>query len=124
MKWKFDNNKPIYLQIVEILKADIIANNYETGQKFPSVRELAQLASVNPNTIQKALVELERQGFVETLRTSGRVISANYDKLSDERLLISQQKVKEFLEQMYQLGFSKDQIITIIKENGDVFSGN
>lgn len=124
MKWQFENDRPIYIQLVEILKADIIANNYPTGQKFPSVRELAQLASVNPNTMQKALVELERQGFLETNRSTGRVISANYDKIKTERNSLVNHKIEEFLSQMNSLGYSKSQIISIIQGVDDGFSRN
>lgn len=116
MKWQFDNNRPIYIQLVEILKADIIANNYENGQKFPSVRELAGLASVNPNTMQKALCELERQGFLETNRTAGRVICANFEKINTERDMLAHNKVADFIEQMHALGYSKSQILSMIQE--------
>ncbi|MFI3226435.1 MAG: GntR family transcriptional regulator [Clostridia bacterium] len=116
MKWQFESDRPIYLQLVEILKADIIANDYQVGQKFPSVRELAQLASVNPNTMQKAMVELERQGFLESNRTSGRVISANFEKINTERDALATKKVKDFIEKMNKLGYSYHQIISMIEE--------
>lgn len=117
MNWKLDNNRPIYIQIVEILKNDIITNKYALGQKFPTVRELAQIFSVNPNTIQRSLIELERLGYVETHRTSGRVISANHEKLAMDKKSISNQKISDFLTQMYELGFSKEEIIILIKED-------
>lgn len=116
LKWKFENDRPIYLQLVETLKADIIAHNYQAGQKFPSVRELAQLASVNPNTMQKALVELERQGFLETNRTTGRVIAANFEKLNTERDALATEKTQNFISQMKALGYTKNQIVAMIQE--------
>lgn len=117
MKWKFENDRPIYLQLVDILKADIITQNYPNGQKFPSVRELAQLASVNPNTMQKALVELERQGFLETEGTNGRVVSANFTKIDNERDILIHKKIDEFSTYMKSLGCSKLEIINLIKED-------
>lgn len=65
MTWVFDDKLPIYLQIIQILKADIARGKYQTGEKLPAVRELALTAGVNPNTMQKALAELERDGLVK-----------------------------------------------------------
>lgn len=75
MPWTLDDTRPIYLQLEDIIKSKIIAGIYKPGQKLPSVRELAAEAAVNPNTMQKALAELERSGLVYTQRTSGRYIT-------------------------------------------------
>ena len=75
MTWKFDNDKPIYLQLVEELKLKIISNELSAGSKLPSVREFAAEAGVNPNTMQRALAELEGQQLVFTKRTSGRFVT-------------------------------------------------
>lgn len=116
MKWQFESGRPIYSQIVERLKGDIIGGVYASGEKFPTVRDLAQEASVNPNTMQKALAELERQGFLESHRTAGRVVAANFEKLNTEKEALVQQKIQQFLEQMYQLGVGKEEIIARLKE--------
>lgn len=116
LKWQFENDRPIYVQIVERLKGDIIAQKFVSGEKFPTVRDLAQEASVNPNTMQKALAELERQGFLETNRTAGRVVSANFEKINTERDALAQQKMQVFLEQMHQLGYDKEEVIAFLKE--------
>ena len=73
MEWKIDNNKPVYIQLVEQLKVKIISGEIELDSKLDSVRSLAADAMVNPNTMQKALAELEREGFVYSKRTSGRL---------------------------------------------------
>lgn len=75
MPWDLDNDRPIYLQLMERIQQDIIAGIYNPGDKLPSVRDLALDASVNPNTMQKALSELERSGLVYSQRTSGRFIT-------------------------------------------------
>lgn len=83
MPWDLDNNRPIYLQLMEKIQQDIISGVYHAGDRLPSVRELALEASVNPNTMQKALSELERNGLVHTQRTSGRFITE--DKTIEDR---------------------------------------
>lgn len=116
MKWQFENDRPIYLQIKEILKADIIANDYEVGQKFPSVRELAQLASVNPNTMQKALVELEKEGFLESDRVVGRVISKKYGDFNNKREDFAKKKTLEYVAMMKKIGYASNEIIKLVVE--------
>ncbi|MFI3176630.1 MAG: GntR family transcriptional regulator [Eubacteriales bacterium] len=118
MKWKFDNDKPIYLQIVEILKADIIAKKYEVGQKFPSVRDLAQIAGVNPNTMQKALVQLEQEGLLITNRASGRVVTHDGMQITRERESVASQKVNTFLTEMDGLGYGLEEVITLVETEG------
>ena len=75
MPWNLDSSRPIYLQIIERVQMDIITGRYQPGDKLPSVRNLAQEAAVNPNTMQKALSELERSGLIYSQRTSGRFIT-------------------------------------------------
>ena len=75
MSWNFSNDVPIYLQIMEHFKVQIASGKLEVGDKIPPVRELALEAGVNPNTMQKALSELEREGYLESQRTSGRFVA-------------------------------------------------
>ena len=75
MPWNLDNDRPIYMQLMERIQQDIISGAYQPGDKLPSVRDLAVEAAVNPNTMQKALSELERCGLVYSQRTSGRFIT-------------------------------------------------
>ena len=90
MPWNLDSSRPIYLQIIERVQMDIITGRYQPGDKLPSVRDLAQEAAVNPNTMQKALSELERSGLIYSQRTSGRFIT-------EDKELIHQMK-KELAE--------------------------
>ena len=104
MEWKIDNNKPVYIQIVEQLKVKIISGEIELDSKLDSVRSLAADAMVNPNTMQKALAELEREGFVYSKRTSGRFVTDNKDN------------VKKTLDTLINLGYTNDEILSLVEE--------
>ena len=105
MAWSFDLDKPLYLQIVENIKLKIINGEYPPGERLLSVRELAAEASVNPNTMQKALAELERLGLVYSQRTSGRFITDNTLLLKNLRYQSAQQEMTNYIEHMQKLGF-------------------
>lgn len=110
MAWILDDSRPIYLQIMDFIKTKIIAGFYKPGEKLPSVRDLATEASVNPNTMQKALLELERTGLVYTVRTSGRFITEDAGKLAEIREQMAREQLLCFIKNMEQLGFTKEQI--------------
>lgn len=119
MPWNLDSSRPIYLQIIERVQMDIITGRYQPGDKLPSVRDLAQEAAVNPNTMQKALSELERSGLIYSQRTSGRFITE--DKELKE--LIHQMKkelaaaeVSAFVAHMKQLGITPEEIRQLLAE--------
>ena len=85
MAWNLNADKPIYAQLVEILQMQIVSGQYRAGDRLPSVRELAAIASVNPNTMQKALAELERNGLNNTQRTSGRTVTEDSQLIRQTR---------------------------------------
>ena len=114
MSWNLDSDRPIYLQIVERLKMDIISGVYTPGQKLPSVREFAMEASVNPNTMQRALTELERDGLVFSQRTSGRFITEDVTLMKEIKIELASEQIKEFLKHMELLGFKKEETIALI----------
>ena len=116
MEWKFDNQKPIYAQIVDVRRLRIITGRYEPGSRLPSVRELAGEASVNPNTMQKALTELERTGLVYSQRTSGRFITEDAKMIEELKNNLAQEQIKEFLENMSKLGYKKSETLSLIQE--------
>lgn len=107
MSWNLDSDRPIFQQIIEQIQTDILSGRYAPGDKLPSVRELAMTAAVNPNTMQKALSELERSGLVYTQRTSGRFITEDAGMIE----LLKERKAKElidaFLDGMQRIGYSK-----------------
>ncbi len=116
MEWKFDDQKPIYVQIAEELLLRIISGTYLPGSRLPSVRELAAEASVNPNTMQKALSELERSGLIYAVRTSGRFVTENEEEIAEARRRLAEKRVSEFLAQMDSLGVGRDEILYLIQD--------
>lgn len=116
MAWEFKDQRPIYIQLIEQIKLKIISGEYEPGQKFPTVRELAEEASVNPNTIQKALAELERIGFVYSQRTSGRFITEDVDMINVIKIDIAKEQAINFLESMKKLGLSSEEIMEFVEK--------
>lgn len=118
MAWTLDSDRPIYAQIVERLKLQIVSGNYPPGARLPSVRELAAQASVNPNTMQKAFTELERTGLIVTLRTSGRIVTQDGERIAGARRELAQEQVRRFWEQMTQLGYDREQILSLLLETG------
>ncbi|MCI9646066.1 MAG: GntR family transcriptional regulator [Lachnospiraceae bacterium] len=116
MPWNLDSDRPIFIQIIDRIQADIIAGCYQPGDKLPSVRELAQDASVNPNTMQKALSELERTGLVYSQRTSGRFITEDREMIRALREQQGQQIALHFLENMKKLGYGKDEILALLTQ--------
>lgn len=116
MSWNLDSSRPIYLQIVERVSLDIVAGKYLPGDKLPSVRDLAAEAGVNPNTMQKALSELERNGLVHSLRTSGRFITEDKDMIEQMREELATTQIQEFLNKMRQMGFDQKKVIQLIEK--------
>ena len=116
MPWELDNDRPIYLQLMERIQHDIISVVYKPGDKIPSVRDLALDAAVNPNTMQKALSELERNGLVYSQRTSGRFITDDEELLKNMKMQLATEHIRQFFEQMHQLGFSDDETLQMIQE--------
>lgn len=112
MQWEFDSQRPIYIQIMEQFKLRILSGEYPPGSRAPTVRELADRAKVNPNTMQKAYTELEREGMVYTQRTSGRYITNDQILLSAMRGEMAKSIISGFLEQMTQLGFTLPEMVS------------
>lgn len=116
MPWDLDNDRPLYLQLMEKIQQDIIAGVYQPGDRLPSVRDLALDAAVNPNTMQKALSELERSGLVYTQRTSGRFITEDEQMLKNMKKEQASLYIHEFFEKMRNLGFQDDETLSLIQE--------
>lgn len=116
MPWNLNSDRPIFMQIIEILQFDIVSGKYGPGDKLPSVRDLALEAAVNPNTMQKALSELERSGLVYSQRTSGRFITEDTAMIEELKATLAREKIKEFLDGMEKLGFEKEEAVTLISK--------
>ena len=116
MPWNLDSDRPIYLQLMERIQHDIISGTYKPGDKLPSVRELAMEASVNPNTMQKALSELERIGLVHSRRTSGRFITEDETMIKQLKTETATEHIREFLKSMEYLGFTRPEILELVQD--------
>lgn len=116
MAWNLDADKPIYAQLMEIIQMQIVSGKYQAGGRLPSVRELAAEASVNPNTMQKALAELERNGLINTQRTSGRTVTENHEKIRLTRAALADEYIRNFFRMMKELGYSEEEIVTLVEQ--------
>ena len=116
MAWKFDNNIPIYIQISNIIKLQIVTKQLKSGDKLPTVRDLAETAGVNPNTVQRALSDLEAEGFVYSVRTTGRFVTDNVELIQKTRVELAQQELDSFVTNMLDLGFEKIDLVAQLEE--------
>lgn len=120
MQWELNTDKPVYLQLVEQIQAGIISGIYKAGDKLPSVRELASEATVSPNTMQRAMTELERYGLVYANRTSGRFITSDEELIKELKKQHITEITQDYIDKMKLLGLQLEDIktyITIVSEN-------
>ena len=117
MSWTIDNNKPVYIQLVEQLKSKIISGEFKAGEKIDSVRSLAEDAQVNPNTMQKVLAELERENLVYSKRTSGRFVTDDKERIKSMKKEVASEEIKNLKINLERLGFSKEEIIDLVISN-------
>ena len=117
MQWKFDGNAPIYTQLVDQMKLGIVSGEWIPGQRIPAVRELAVDAGVNPNTMQRALQELERQGLMFSQRTSGRFVTEDKEMIEDAKRTLANRHISAFIRQMQALGYTRQEIVAMLEES-------
>ena len=117
MAWQFDDERPIYTQLLEKIRVFIISGQYPPGSKLPPVRELAAEASVNPNTMQKAFAELERTGLIYTQRTAGRFVTEDDELIRQYRRRIALEKIEEFMKAMKEMGYSREEVIALMERD-------
>ena len=110
MEWNFENDRPIYIQLVEKLKLAIVAGEYPAGERLPSVRDLAIEIKANPNTVQRALVDLEQTGLIYTQRTNGKFVTEDKQLVQKIREELAKEAFRKFQENMKQLGFEENEI--------------
>lgn len=116
MKWTLTSERPIYWQLMEQIRQQIIKGDYQPGDRLPSVRELAAEAAVNPNTMQKALTGLEQTGLISAQRTNGHFITEDPERIRAMKKQIAQGYAREFLQNMRSLGYSKEQMDLLMQE--------
>ena len=128
MQWEFSDDAPIYAQLIKQIKVGIVTGGFPPGERLPSVRELATEAGVNPNTMQRALAELERDGLVYSQRTAGRFVTEDKTMIQGAKRSLAERHIKTFLEAMLRLRFQREEIISLLRqevkeESGDGGSG-
>ncbi len=114
MAWQLDSDRPIYSQLIEQIILKICSGVYPPGSKMPSVRDLAQEAAVNPNTMQRALSKLEEEGLLYSNRTVGRFVTEDVNMVKQLRNKLAKDHIEEFLTSMTELGYDYDEIILIL----------
>ena len=115
MNWKLTSDRPVYIQLIEQIELAIITGQYKSGDKMASVRDLAVEASVNPNTMQRALQEMENTGLLINKGTVGRLITTDTQLISTMKLQISKQILEDFLKNIQKLNYTKEEIIELIQ---------
>ena len=116
MPWNLDPQRPIYAQIIERVQLDIVTGHYAPGSRLPSVRELAAQAAVNPNTMQRALSELEGSGQTYAQRTSGRFVTEDTARIRQAKEKLASMQVREFIRKMQELGMNREEIAELFQE--------
>ena len=124
MEWKFRSDLPIYSQLVEQIKLGIVAGSLLPGERLMSVRDMATEAGVNPNTMQRALQELERDGMVYSQRTAGRFVTENMQVIEREKKKLAEEQIRSFLEAMKKLGYRQEEIPALLKEKEEKENGD
>ena len=116
MKWQFSNDAPIYSQLIEQVKVGIVSGAFPPGERLPSVRDLAVEAGVNPNTMQRALTELERDGLVYSQRTAGRFVTEDRGMINLAKQTLADRQIRSFLTSMVRLGYGREEIVALVRE--------
>ena len=119
MPWKFKSGAPLTQQIADRLRADILSGKYARGGQFPTVRQLAYEAGVNPNTMQKALTALEGEGLIAARSTAGREVTTDEGILDAARRRVSLSFAKDVAQNAKMLSVSQEELIKYIKEVWD-----
>lgn len=116
MAWDLDADRPIYAQLVERIQMQIVSGYYPPGGKLPSVRDLAAVAAVNPNTMQKAFAELERGGLIVTQRTNGRTVTEDTELIVRIRSGLANEQANYFLTKLKELGYTEQEAVELLRD--------
>lgn len=117
MDWQFDSSMPIYTQLVYKIELAIVSGEFVRGQRLSAVRDMAAEAGVNPNTMQRAFQELERQGLVYTQRSSGRYVTEDMTVIENTKQALARENIKSFMDSMRRIGYSKEEIIRLLESS-------
>ena len=115
MSLQLDPKRPIYLQIMEEIKKRAVRGEYTSGHKLPSVREMAKSVGVNPNTIARVYMELEREGFIFTRRGQGSFITEEKSRIDKERTKLADDAAEQFIREIQDIELSNGHRIKLIE---------
>ena len=115
MQWQITNDAPVYAQLIAHIRQAIASGAFQPGERVPSVRDLALEAGVNPNTMQRALQELEREGLVFSQRTAGRFVTEEPMRIEEAKRALAGAHIERFVQSMTQLGYGPEEIITLLQ---------
>ncbi len=116
MEWRFSSDAPIYAQLVAQIQNAIVSGTLPPGERLPSVRDLAAEAGVNPNTMQRAMAELEREGLVYSQRTAGRFVTEDHARIEQAKLQCAQHQIQNFLDGMARLGYGREETLRLVQQ--------
>lgn len=116
VQWQFSNDAPIYAQLIRGVQIRIVAGIFPPGERLPSVRDLAAEAGVNPNTMQRALSELEREGLLYSARTAGRYVTDDVRLVNSLKRRLAEGQIEAFLREMRELGFRNEELLDILRQ--------
>ncbi|HIT61503.1 MAG TPA: GntR family transcriptional regulator [Candidatus Fimousia stercorigallinarum] len=116
MRWKITDDRPIWIQLKEQIIKMILSGQYQSGEKLPSVRDMAKDAGVNPNTMQRALASLDQEGLITTNRTIGRCITENEEIISSYRKTMAEKLIQNYLDNMKELGYTESEAFQFLYE--------
>ena len=119
MKWQFSNDAPIYSQLIDQIQVGIVSGAFPPGERLPSVRDLATEAGVNPNTMQRALAELERCGLVYSQRTAGRFVTEDHEMIENAKRELARRYIRTFVAAMGRLGYREEEIVSLLRRETD-----
>ena len=119
MGWNFQTDLPIYTQLVDAIKFSIVSGELLPGARMSTVRDLALEAGVNPNTMQRALQQLEREGLVYSQRSSGRFVTEDVSVIDRARSALAAEYVRRYRDSMASLGFSEEDMRTLLESSGE-----
>lgn len=123
MQWNIRNDAPVYAQLIEHITLAIITGEFPPGSRLPSVRELAAEAGVNPNTMQRAFQELERDGLVQTQRTAGRTVTDDAARIERAKEKFAAAAMETYWGAMHRLGYDRTQALALLREDAEMKEG-
>lgn len=116
MEWQIAAGRPVYIQLVEQLEQAVVTGVYPPGERVPAVRDLAAQAQVNPNTMQRALAEMESRGLLVTQRTTGRTVTSDTTLIAKTRQALAASLAQDFLAQAKALGLTREEILALLQQ--------